>query len=266
MRPATLDDVELVADLETARTPDDPQDGVMVGYWWTHEPEEKHALRLIGETNGAADVFISARHVPWEGDDRRYGWLGVSIRPSAWNPDLYRGGIAHGEAWLREEKAQVSVAWERADFEKELSALGELGYRELRRERYWELDLVARHAELLAGAERGRADMRRQGIDLLTLDQVGDPETLRKIHALDLATTKDIPTTVPEYAPAFDEWLRIYFENPAVRKDRYWMARRALDRVHRNIAAVSRPRHRPRAEVSDDRPGDRARSHAGPNR
>src|SRR5260370_29733911 len=259
LRPATLDDVDLVADLETARTPDDPQDGVMVAYWWTHEPEEKIALRLIAESGGVASVFFSARHVPWEGNDRRFGWLGVSVRPDAWNPGLYRSGIAAGEAWLREEKAETSVAWERADFERELSGLGELGYRELRRERHWELDLVARRAELLAGAERARADMRRQGIDMLTLDQADDPEMLRKVHALDLATTKDIPTTVPEYAPPYDEWLRLYFENPAVRKDRYWIARLGDEVVGMSLIEYPPGRGVPSTEFTGTSPRFRGR-------
>ena len=35
LRPATLDDAEIVADLEAARDPEDPRDPQMLRFWWT---------------------------------------------------------------------------------------------------------------------------------------------------------------------------------------------------------------------------------------
>jgi hypothetical protein len=35
LRPVTIDDVEMVADLEATRDPDDPRDPEMMRYWWT---------------------------------------------------------------------------------------------------------------------------------------------------------------------------------------------------------------------------------------
>lgn len=225
LRPYTLDDASGVADLETARTPDSPVAGVMMAYWWTHPTEGMKSMRWVSERGGAINVFVEAAHDAWEEGERRFGWVQASIHPEDWTAALYRGGIATAENWLRSERAEVAVATEREDFGRELEVLIELGYREERRERYWELDLVARRSELLSMADQSRADMRRQGISLLTLDGASDPETLHKVYELDVAATKDVPTTVPIRMSGFDVWYRQYFENPGVRKETFWIAR-----------------------------------------
>ena len=209
LRPATHRDVGLVADLETAHTPDDPHDAEMVLYWWTHTPDARHAFRLVG-----SNVHFSARHRDWNTGDRRYGRVHVVIHPSAWTADLFRTGLTTTESWLKSEHAEVSVASLRADFEDELNVVRLYGYRDVREERFWELDLVAHHDSLIARAERSRAVMRDQGIEMLTVEQDGDEATLKKVHALDMESTQDVPTTVPHDDLSFDEWRRLYFENP----------------------------------------------------
>lgn len=225
LRPATLDDAAGVADLETARTPDEPIAGVMVAYWWTHPTEGQKSMRLVAERNGSIIVFIEAAHDSWQEGERRFGWVQSSVHPDDWTESLYRDGIASAESWLRNEDAQVAVATAREDFERELAALVGLGYREQRRERYWELDLVARRHELLATVEKSRAEMHRQGVRVMTLDRDDSPETLHRLYELDVTATRDIPTTVPIRMSGFETWYRDYFENPGIRKDRFWIAK-----------------------------------------
>jgi GNAT superfamily N-acetyltransferase len=225
LRPFTLGDASRVADLETARTPDEPVAGAMLAFWWTHPNEGARSMRWVAEREGAINVFVEAQHDAWREGERRFGWVQASIRPDLWTPPLYCDGLATAESWLREEGADVAVATVREDFDRELAVLFELGYREERRERYWELDLVARRGELLATAEKSRAEMSREGIEMLTLDRDGDSETLEQVYELDVATTKDIPTTVPIQMPGFDTWFRNYFENPGIRQDRFWIAK-----------------------------------------
>jgi GNAT superfamily N-acetyltransferase len=225
LRPFTLDDAYLVADLETARTPDSPIAGAMMAYWWTHPTEGMKSMRWVAERAGAIKVFVEASHDAWGEGERRFGWVQASIHPDEWTEAGYREGMAMAEAWLRAESAAVAVATVREDFHRELLVLAELGYAEERRERYWELDLVERQGELLAMAEQSRAEMRRQGIELLTLDRSDDAETLQKLYELDVAATKDVPTTVPIRMSGFETWYRDYFENPGVRKDTFWIAR-----------------------------------------
>jgi len=233
-RPATLDDAGAVADLETARTPDEPIAGVMMAYWWTHPTEGQRSTRLVVERDGSISLFIEAAHDAWLDAERRFGWVQSSVHPDAWTESLYREGIAAAESWLRDEHAQVAVATVREDFERELAELAALGYREERRERYWELDLVARRGDLLATAARSRAEMVRQGVRVMTLDQDDSPETLHRLYDLDVTTTRDIPTTVPIRMSGFETWYRDYFENPGIRKDRFWIAK-----VDDEVAAMS---------------------------
>ena len=56
MQPATMDDAEIVADLETAREPEDPRDPTMLRFWWSSRaPDEAHT-EMVAETNGEAVV------------------------------------------------------------------------------------------------------------------------------------------------------------------------------------------------------------------
>src|SRR5260370_42211600 len=105
LRPATLADADTVADLETAHLPDDPIDGVMVAYWWTHAPEEKSAQRLVAGRDGRLIMLISASHGPWGEGARHFGWGHTSILPGAWRRYLYRSGIPKGEWCARKETA-----------------------------------------------------------------------------------------------------------------------------------------------------------------
>lgn len=225
LRPFTLDDAARVADLETARNPDEPIAGPMLAFEWTHPTEGQQTMRQVAEGEGAISVFIEAGHDAWQDGERRFGWVQVSVHPEAWSAQTYGEGIGTAESWLRHENAEVSVASVREDFPRELGVLADLGYREERRERYWELDLVAHRDEVLANAEKSRAEMRRQGIELLTLDVDSGPNTLHQVYELDVAATRDIPTTMPIRMSGFETWGRYYFENPGIRQDRFWIAR-----------------------------------------
>src|SRR5215472_935255 len=225
LRPGTLDDAPACADLLTARTPDDPSDGVMLAYWWANSPSRNSVTRWAGEREGRLVMFIAAGHEPWSAGATRYGWVRCEIHPEAWSDQLFSSGVNKAESQLRSYAAQVATTSVRADLENDLRLLASMGYREVRRTRFWELDLVARRDELLAGAAMSRTAMDRQGTEMLTLAQADDDETLEKIYRLDLAATEDEPTTVPHYVLPFDAWWRMYFESPGVRKDRFWIAR-----------------------------------------
>jgi GNAT superfamily N-acetyltransferase len=59
----------------------------------------------------------------------------------------------------------------------------------------------------------------------LTFDRDQDPDQKTKLYELTMATWQDIQTTVPIHLPPYDEWLRIFFDNPSFREDRLWIAR-----------------------------------------
>ena len=259
LRPATLHDAAGVADLLTARHPDQPVGAVLTRFWWTHPNEGHRSMRMVAEREGAIGVFIEAEHDGWKPDERRFGWVQASIHPDEWALPRYREGIAVAESWLLTEQAEVAVAEIRADVEREVTALSDLGYREERRERYWELDLVARRGELEAAAEKSRVDMQRQGIELLTLDRDDNPRTLHQLYELDLAATADIPTSVPIRMSGFDTWYRNYFENPGIRKDRFWIARLGDDVIGMSLIEYPPDRGVPATEFTGTSPRYRGR-------
>jgi GNAT superfamily N-acetyltransferase len=196
----------------------------MLAFWWTQRLAGERRARLVGEWDGALNLFIEAGHDVWKEGAHRFGWVQVSLHPRSWSEAMFRRGIETGESWLRSDEAATSIAQVREDVKGELAAFEGLGYREVRRERHWELDLVGRRDKLLAAADASRAGMRRLGISLTTLDREGQPDVLRKLYQLDIEATADIPTTMPISVPTYEEWLRLYFDNPGIRKDRFWIA------------------------------------------
>jgi GNAT superfamily N-acetyltransferase len=226
LRPATLEDAAGVAELQTATRPDDPHDAATVMFWWTHMPDSDRWMRLLAEQDGNIDLYVSASHGTWKDGATRFGRVRVYLHPRSWSDQVFRNALETAESWLRDEQSQTAVAFAREDQEHELTVLYGMGYREVRRERFWELDLVAKGEELVARAEHCRADMREKGIHIGTLEDDPDPDTLTRLYELDLEATEDIPTTVPFPVPTFDEWTRMYFENPGIRRERFWIAKR----------------------------------------
>lgn len=226
LRAATLDDAEIVADMEAARNPEDPRDPIMLRHWWTagRPPNEAH-MELVAEKDGAAVAWVGAGHDPWDTLPKRFGWIRPLLRPDHWSEARFNQLIDAGESWLTDEKGAISVARARQSLTDELRVFERRGYREVRRSKVWELDLVAGREKLLASAERSRKQMGAQGVRLLTLDQDEDPQRLTKLYQLTTAAERDIPTTVPWRTSPYDEWRTFWFENPGVREDRFWIAR-----------------------------------------
>ena len=225
LRPATLDDAPLVADLETAIHPDDPRDPVMMRFWWSHHEANEKAYRLISIRDGVARMFVYGGHHGFEDDPRAFGQMRVRIHPEDWSREAFAEGIARAEGWLRNEGARTLVMKIREDLQHELAELARMGFQEVRRQQWSRLDLVAGRDRLLATAAKTRAEMERGGIELMTLADDPDPERWRKLYELDIETTEDVPTTAPWSTPSFEEWRVFWFENPSQTPERFWIAR-----------------------------------------
>jgi RimJ/RimL family protein N-acetyltransferase len=225
LRPATIEDAAMVADLDTLLQPDEPRDPVMMAFWWSQYTATEKSHRLVNTRDGVVRMFVFAGHNGLADDPRRFGSVRVLVHPDEWSGDTFRGGIAVAEAWLNDEGAGIAVARVREDRTRELEEFLASGYEEERRTRGWKLDLIEGRDRLLAAARQAHAEMEREGIMLLTLDRDTDPERLRKLYELDIETTEDIPKTAPEPMPSFDEWTRFWFENPAHSPERFWLAR-----------------------------------------
>lgn len=225
LRPATLDDAALVADLDSLRDPEEPRDPVLLRHWWRMTDQMEKGMRKVALRDGAAIAYVSATHELWDREENRYGTVRVSLHPDTWSDSLYAELVEIAEEWLRGEGAATAVARVREDFKLEAAALERLGYREDRRMRMSELDLLKHRDEILAARDECRRQMRDVGVKLLVLAEDSDPEKYRKLYATVIESEKDIPTTVPWRVLTFAEWMRFWFENPGVREENFWIAR-----------------------------------------
>ena len=225
LRPAMADDAPLVAELESLRDPTEPRDPVLLAHWWKMNDELERSMRRVAVRDGAAVAYIGASHEFWEEDQKRFGTVRPVLRYDLWHDSSFVGLVRLGEEWLGTEGAATAVVRMREDYERELAALDEIGYREDRRMRTSELDLVANRARILAAREECRVRMKEQGIVLHPISQDPDPEKFHQLHEMMKESQKDIPTTVPWRELSFEEWMRFWFDNPAIRQDRFWVAR-----------------------------------------
>jgi RimJ/RimL family protein N-acetyltransferase len=225
LRPATLDDAEIVADLDSTRDPTEPRDPVLLRYWWQMGDELEHVRRWVAMRDGAAVAFLGASHQPWADSEKRFGVIRPVLRSDGWNDAEFVELVALGESWLRSEGAQIAIARIREDLQREVAVLERLGYREDRRMRTSELDLVARRQHILESAERCRLEMERQGVALHPIAEDPDPKKLEKLQAVMVESEKDIPRSVPWPELTFEQWRHYWFDNPAIREDRFWIAR-----------------------------------------
>src|SRR5207249_49650 len=157
LRPTTLEDASIVADLEALRDPDAPPDPALLRHWWRMADELEKSMRRVAVRDGAAVAYVSVSHKLWEEDRIRYGTIRVGLRADLWTQSRFAQLVDTGETWLRDERAHRSVARVREDFERDLSALQDLGYRENRRMRLSELDLVAGRERAVRGRGIARA-------------------------------------------------------------------------------------------------------------
>lgn len=231
LRPATLDDAALVADLESMRDPQEPRDPVLLRYWWQMSDELERAMRRVRVNDGAAIAFVGVSHDLWTDGGTRFGVIRPLLRYEEWKDEDYAHLVDIGASWLRGEGAEVAVARVREDFPRELGVLDRLGFREDRRLRTSELDLLARRDHILTTAKDSRDQMREKGIVMHPFSEDTDPDKYRKLYGTMVESHHDVPRSVPERDMTLEEWRRYWFDNPAIRQDRFWIAREGDDIV-----------------------------------
>ena len=230
LRPATLDDAAIAADVETECAPDDPEDPQMTRHWWSLAAEEDTAEREIALLDGVPVGFTEYEHRPWSKMPERFAELHAAILPAASSPGRLHALFDHLEERARSDGARTVSAWAWEWNADRISLLERRGYHEERRERYWELDLVAGRDRITAMAAESRARMVREGVRLLTLAEDVDPKKFEKLKRMSDEAESDVPTTVPWVPIDMDEFME-WFESPALHKDRIWIAREGDDIV-----------------------------------
>src|SRR5260370_952631 len=176
--------------------------------------------RMMAERDGVAIAFLYGGHMPWGKTPKRFGSMRFLLHPKIWSETRYEQLVDAGEAWVRAEGGETGVARVRANITNDIRMLERRGYREVRRAQVWELDLIANRARHLPGAQEGREQMRKQGGRILTLDRDTDLDRLTKLYEMSTNGERDIPTTVPMHTMSFDEWHRLWVDNPGTRPGR----------------------------------------------
>jgi len=124
----------------------------------------------------------------------------------------------------RADGTKTFTTWCWEDDAIRVDAVKARGYVEERRQRFWELDLVANRARLEATAEESRAKMREGKIRVLTVDRDTDPEKWKKLWQMSEEAIRDIPTTAPFTETSFNDFMK-WMRSPGLREDRIWIAR-----------------------------------------
>lgn len=224
LRPASVDDALFVADLFTAVRPDDPQDPKEMAHAWANPDTKGVAERFIGSHEGRPVAFAQQRHTKWEHTPERYGNVGGDLTPDFRTTERLDGLIAAMEERSRADGTATFTSWCWEDDALKLGVLQARGYKEERRERFWELDLIARRDVLARMAEESRAKMREQRIDILTMDRDPDPGKWHKLWRVSEEAVQDIPTTVPHVEGTFEDFMK-WMRSPGLHEDRIWIAR-----------------------------------------
>jgi hypothetical protein len=223
LREAKLTDAEFVADMDTAIRPDDPRDPVTLKDYWRNGEENTKVERFIAEIGGAPVGFAHQRHALWK-TPKRYGNVSGDLMPSHRTPARMDALFAAMEERSRADGTQTFTTWCWEDDKVRRGVTEARGYVEERRQRFWELDLVANRAKLEAMAAESRAKMRETKIRILTIDRDTDPEKWKKLWQMSEEAIYDVPTTVPYTGMSFDDFMK-WMRSPGLREDRIWIAR-----------------------------------------
>ena len=223
-RDASLDDAALWSDLFTQAQPRRPMDPVVERYEWEHPPRGWRFGRSL-VSNDARPVGVAFwAHPQWDKTPTRFASIGAELVPA----QLGRASLAELLRRMERDVAADGAALVRTNANEDDAArralLVELGYRQDRLNRRWELNLVTGRERILAMTTTMRAKMAAQGIQILTLDTDTDPDTVRKIWRLSREAGADVPSTLPHIEESLEDyadWLRA----PDMHADRVWIAR-----------------------------------------
>ena len=237
-RPAIRGDAAFAADVDTAARPLAPRDPVSYEYWWSQPDENWMFARFIVSRNGRRLGYATAEHPRWDVQPERYGTVSGNLLPADSTRPTLDAVFASVEERVIADGAMILSASAYEDDPLRIETLTARAYREDRRSRRWELDLVANRDRLLAMAEASRARMRSEGVRILTLAEDSDPRVIEKVWRLSEEAGDDVPTTeprVPEEMAAYTRWVNA----PEIHRDRFWIARVGDDVV--GVSVLSYP-------------------------
>jgi mycothiol synthase len=237
-RPATLDDAAFASDVATASRPDEPEDAASWRHWWATDDPAWTNERFIVLRDDTPIGFVRHNHAPWDQMKKRYGRIGFELLPAERTDAQLETVFEVIEERALSTGTRIFASYGREDDEWLGRWFARRGYREARRSKAWELDLIARRGRIEELAAESRQKMRAAGITIQTIDRDGDPDKFHKIHEMSEEAASDVPTTIPHVRQPFEVFVR-WFDSPTVRLDRMWIAREGDDIV--GISVLSYP-------------------------
>jgi RimJ/RimL family protein N-acetyltransferase len=228
LRPATLDDAALAADLMTASYPIFPRDPVITRYFWERPRTGWATGRFIAEIDERPAAYVDWTHAPREQDEDRQCHVNVALDRAFTEIEL----LTFLWQWVTDRAAaggsRVLEAYAVEDEIESLEALTRIGYHRDRYEKVWELDLEAHGSRLVAEAGAARARVASDGYELTTAAGWHAADKFERLHALFSVTEQDIPTTFPIIPETFEDFMQ-RFSAPDRPHDRLWIAIRGDD-------------------------------------
>jgi mycothiol synthase len=228
--PATLDDAAFYADVYTAAHPTEPLDPVMQRYEWEHGYDKWIADRSLVSRGGRRIGLALMQHAHWGLFPTRWADITAELLPEHRDASTVAAVLAEMEARASASGAALVHMRANEDDAVRVAALTERGFREDRRGKKWELDVIANRDHLLAMTEASRQRMRREGITITTLAADVDPERYRKAWRMSEEAGKDVPSTLGHIEETFDDFMR-WLRTPGMHEDRVWIARAGDDVV-----------------------------------
>src|ERR1051325_9050128 len=114
----------------------------------------------------------------------RFIRLQADLRPRARTAQRVSSLYERLESEARGEGAKRATTWAWETDALRIDALRSRGYREERRERFWELDLVKERERITKMAAESRERMKKEGIRVLTLAEDTDPRKWEKLKRM----------------------------------------------------------------------------------
>jgi len=210
--------------VSTLVRPSSPNDPAVLRYEWEHPQDSWVLRRFIALADDRPAGWSVYAHPRWNRAPRAFGSIGADLLPDLRTSESLASLIRSTEERLVAAGAGTVEISANEDDPVRSAAIIALGYREDRRSKRWELDLVANREPLIAMAEESRERMRRQGVRLLTLADDDDPQRIEKIWRMSSEADEDVPSTLPHVEETVDDYLR-WFGQPDIREDRVWLAR-----------------------------------------
>lgn len=241
LRPATLDDAALAADIVTESHPDDPEDPQTTRHEWSMAAPDDVVDRHVALLDGDAVGFTTREHPAWTKMPERFTAIDVGLRPRARTAGRMDALFAMLEDAARADGTQKVTAWAWEHDTLMRDVLQGRGFGEERRERFWELDLVEGRERITAMATESRERMRTEGIRLLTLAEDTDLAKFEKLKRMSDEAEADVPSSEPFVPLEMREFME-WFESPGLRPERIWIARDGEDIV--GISQLSYPPER----------------------